>query len=53
MKNTKGMIIAHRIITFALLGVVVWLVVAELKRMKTNKEIAQNTAPATTPTVTE
>lgn len=47
-KKGKGMRIAHYIITFAILGVVIWLAMAEIKRMKVAKEVANNTPPAET-----
>ncbi len=34
--------IAHYIVTALVMAVVVWLLIAELKRMKTNKELAQS-----------
>ena len=51
----KGMKIAHYIITFALVGLVIWLVMAELKRMKVAKEVASNsgTTNGTGTTTTE
>ena len=41
----KALNIIHIIVTSLLLALVVWLVVAEAKRMKQNKEIAESSAP--------
>ena len=45
-KKGKGMKTAHYIITFAILGVVIWLMIAEIKRMRAAKEVAGTTPPA-------
>ena len=45
--------IAHYIITFVILGAVIWLVMAELRRMKANREVANTTAGAVAETTAE
>ena len=44
-KSNKGMKIAHYIITAAILGIVIWLFIEELKRKKAAKEVAAQVAP--------
>lgn len=40
-QKNKAMKVVHYIVTALLLGVVIWLVIAEVKRMKLAKELAE------------
>ena len=54
MKDKKGAFhYIHIVLTFLILGAVIWLILAEAKRLKANKEIANEQQTAKPPVVTE